>query len=127
MRPRTYTLPAFTLGAALLFGIAASAGDLPKEGTYSGTYSSFGTVKATTIGKERVLLAFDENGLSVGQGLIDHVTWHCWGLGDTTNGMAEWHGYCVMTDPAGDQIAANVASDGKYAADAKSLRGQARR
>jgi hypothetical protein len=37
--------------------------------------------------------------------------------------MAQWQGYCMVTDPTGDQVVANVASDGKYAADAKSYNG----
>lgn len=77
--------------------------------------------KATAVGKERLLLAWDENGLSVGNGLFDHATWHCFGLYDAMNSMAQVHGYCEVTDPAGDQLVGNVASDGKFAADAKSF------
>ena len=50
MQPRTCILSAFTLSTAMFFGVAAMAADLPKEGTYSGTYSSVGTVKATAVG-----------------------------------------------------------------------------
>jgi hypothetical protein len=107
------------------FGIAAMAADLPKEGTFSGTASNFGTVKATPIGKERLLVMFDENGSVVSNGLLDHTTVHCWGLGDFTNGTGQVHGYCVSMDPAGDQIVTNIASDGKFAADAKSFNGTA--
>jgi hypothetical protein len=107
----------------MFLGSAAMAADLPKEGTFTFTYSGAGTFKATPIGKERLLAAWDENGLSVGNGLFDHVTWHCWGIADTANRMSQWQGYCVTTDPAGDQIVAEVASDGKYPADAKSFRG----
>ena len=123
MRLRTCTLSALTLSAALFAGTAAMAADLPKEGTFKATYSSAGTAKATQVGKEITLGTFDENGLTVGDGILDHVTWHCFGLLDQVSGMEEWRGHCMMTDPAGDQIAANVASDGKYAADAKSFKG----
>ena len=111
MQPRTCMLSAFTLTAALSFGSAAMAADLPKEGTFTATYSGAGTYKATSLGKERALGAFDENGLSVGTGLFDHMTWHCWGLFNITNGMGQAHGYCVATDPAGDQIAAEVGDE----------------
>jgi hypothetical protein len=124
MQPRTRLFSAFTLSTAMAFGAAAMAADLPKEGTFSGTYSSAGTYKAHPVGKERVLAVYDENGLTVGNGLLDHMTWHCDVLGDLMNGTVQWNGYCVLTDPAGDQIAANVASDGKYAADAKSFSGK---
>ena len=56
---------AVALSTAMAFGAAAMAGDLPKEGTYKGTYTAFGTYKATAIGKERVLTVWDENGLSL--------------------------------------------------------------
>ena len=106
--------------AALTLGIAAPALAQMKEGTFSGTYSSYGTYKGIPIGKERFLSAYEDNGLSLTNGFEDHMTWHCFGLYDVMNAMAQWQGYCVGTDPAGDQVVSNVASDGKYAADAKS-------
>jgi hypothetical protein len=124
MKPRIVTLSVFTLGAALTFGAVAIAGDLPKEGTLSLTYASAGTLKANPIGKEALAGSWDENGLSVGSGLLDHATWHCFGLYDIAKGMADWRGYCTMTDGAGDQVRAVVLSDGKYPADAKMYKGQ---
>jgi hypothetical protein len=120
MQPRPRLLTAFTLGTVMYFGAAAMAADLPKEGTFSGTYSAFSTNKATPIGKEGLVDAWDSNGLSLGNGFLDHATWHCFGLYDVMNNKAQWHGYCVATDPAGDQILTNVATDGSYPADAKS-------
>ena len=63
-------LSAITLGAAMLFGAAATAADLPKEGKVSGSYYSVGTAKATPIGKERLLVALDETGLQLSNGLL---------------------------------------------------------
>ena len=123
MRARTFMVSAFTLSAAMVFGVVAMAADLPKEGPYSFTYAGFGTFKPTPVGKDLTLLTFDENGLSVGNGLFDHMTWHCWASGDITSGMAQYRGYCVGTDPSGDQVASTVASDGKYPQDAKSNSG----
>jgi hypothetical protein len=71
MQSRTCIMSAFTLSISVAFGAAAMAADLPKEGTFSGTYSAVTTVKAIPIGKERVFLTFDENGLSVGEGLFN--------------------------------------------------------
>jgi hypothetical protein len=118
MRPRTCILSAFTLSTAMFFGISAMAADLPKEGTFSGMYSSLGTAKAIQIGKERLLLDLDENGQSLGKGLVDHMAWHCWGTGDFANGVGQYRGYCVGTDPVGDQIVGSFASE-KTALDAK--------
>jgi hypothetical protein len=100
MQPRTCMLSAFTLSTAMALGAPAIAADLPKEGTYSGTFSGWGTFKGTQIG---LLTVFDQNALVLTSGLLDHTTWHCYGLGDFTNGMGLDHGYCAATDPAGDQ------------------------
>jgi hypothetical protein len=107
----------------MIVGAAAMAADLPKEGTSSVTYSAVGTGKVNQIGKDRFITAFDENGLTVGTGLLDHMTWHCFGLFDVMSGAAQYQGYCVATDPAGDQIVSNNVSDGKYPVDAKSSNG----
>jgi hypothetical protein len=112
--PLSTSLSAFTLSAAMSVGAAAMAADLPKEGTYSGTYSAFGEAKVTSIGKERVLLTIsDENGMSLTNGFGDHVIWRCWGSGDYTNGVGQDSGYCVATDPSGDQFVDNW-SDAKH-------------
>jgi hypothetical protein len=79
MQQRTSILSAFTLTTAMAFGAAAMAADLPKEGTYKGTYAAVGTVKANPIGKDRLLTVFDETGLQVTDGFSDRTTWHCWG------------------------------------------------
>jgi hypothetical protein len=111
--------------AALALGISMPALAQMQEGQYSGTYSAFGTAKATTIGKERLLTVWDENGVGLAtkaNGFLDHATWHCWGLGDFTNGMGQGHGYCVGTDPAGDQVVGTVA-DEKHTMDQKNVTG----
>jgi hypothetical protein len=38
MQPRTCMRSAFALSAAMFLGTAAMAADLPKEGTYGGSY-----------------------------------------------------------------------------------------
>ncbi len=122
MQPRTCLLSALTLSTGMAFGAAAMAAELPKSGTYSGTYSASGTFKVTPVGKNRLLGTWDENGLSVGSGILDHVTWHCFGLQEVTNGIVHHRGYCVGTDPDGDQVVVRDARDETYAADAKSFK-----
>ena len=46
-------------------------------------------------------MSWDENGLSVGEGIVDHLTWHCFGTGDFINSTGLGRGYCVWTDPSG--------------------------
>jgi hypothetical protein len=118
MQSRTCILPAFTLGTAMAFGVAALAADLPKEGTFRGTYSGVGTAKATSIGKERLLMTWNETGLQLSNGLFDHTTLQCSGLADFTNGLGQGHGNCVSTDPVGDQIVFSVGPEEKHALDA---------
>jgi hypothetical protein len=111
MRPRTCTLSACTLGAAMFSGLVAMAADLPKEGTYSGTYSSYGTYKNTPVGKERVLGAWEEHGLQLSKGAFDHTTWHCWGMIDIVKGLEQDPGNCVVTDPEGDQVIQTIVTE----------------
>jgi hypothetical protein len=115
-------MAASMLGAAIFFGATALAADLPKEGTFNGTFYGVATIKATPIGKERVLVALENNGMTIGTGLIDHMGWHCLGTVDTTRGMAEWNAYCVGADLSGDQVALDLASDGRYSVEAKSAK-----
>jgi len=84
---------------------------MDKEGKATGTYAAYGTYKATAVGKDRVLETFDENGLALTDGFADHTTWHCWGIGDYTNGMGQDQGYCVVTDQAGDQFVSNFITE----------------
>jgi len=114
----------FALLAALILEITSSSALAQmKEGIFSGTYSGFGTAKATPIGKDRLLVAFDETGFTLTNGFLDHVTWHCWGTADYSNGMGQTQGgYCVGTDLAGDQLA-RTFSDEKHAPDQKSWNG----
>jgi hypothetical protein len=124
MQPRLCTLSAFALSAAMAVGGAALAADMPKEGTYNADYTAFGAAKSTAIGKERVLITFDENGLWLSKGFAEHMTWHCFGLIDILSGMEQFHGYCVGLDPNGDQLVNDIADDGKFPADAKSISGK---
>jgi hypothetical protein len=52
----------FAIAAALIMGTAPQVNAQTKEGTFSGTYGGFGTSEPTAIGKERLLVVFDENG-----------------------------------------------------------------
>jgi hypothetical protein len=83
----------------LSLGCAAPALAQMQEGSFSGTYSSYGTFKANPLGKERVLTAWDENGVTLANGFTDHMTWHCWGLANVIpNGAYQGKGYCIATD-----------------------------
>ena len=106
-------LSTLVLTAAMAFGATAIAADLPKEGTFTATYSAVGTTKSSPLGEARWFGSWDEDGLSVGSGLFDHFTWHCWGVSEGMKAIGTVHGYCLGTDPTGDQIATEDISDGK--------------
>ncbi len=112
--------------AALTLGVAAPALSQTQEGTFKGTYSSYGTYKAMPVGKERLLVTFDENGLQVTNGFADHLTMHCSGWTDYMSGAGQSQGFCIGTDPAGDQLTFNFGPDEKHAPDQKSWKGSAR-
>jgi hypothetical protein len=116
----------FALVLGLSATVEAQQAQLPREGTETGWYTGFGTIKVVSVGKERILMSWDEMGLTVpdgGRGLLNQVTWHCWGLNDFTNGTGSMAaGYCVGTDPGGDQIVGNL-KDSKHAIDAPSWEG----
>jgi hypothetical protein len=110
------------LAAALVLLVVRPASAQMQEGTLSGTFAAFGTVNAKATGKERTVLAIDENGLSVTNGVLNHVTWHCSGLADYTNGLGQSQGFCVGNDPSGDQVVFNWESE-KHAPEQKVVRG----
>jgi hypothetical protein len=123
-----YLLKASGIGATLamvcaLSGSPPASAQTMKEGTTSGTYYGHGTAKVTPVGKERLLITFEDNGPSVGQGIIDHLTNRCWGMGDFINGMGKSHGYCLAIDPAGDQIGVDWSENENHALDAKEVAG----
>jgi len=112
-------------GLAIALALATSPvlAQMAKEGKYNGTYSAFGTMKTTQVGKNRLLMEFDENGLTLAQGFSDHLTHHCWGIGDFINGEGQEHGYCVGIDPSGDQVVLDFQSE-QHAPDQKTWRGR---
>jgi hypothetical protein len=82
---------------------SAMAADLPKEGTFKGTFTDVGTYKTIKIG-DRMLVIFDETGAQVTSGLADHTTSHCWGTTEVANSEASSEGHCGGIDPIGDLI-----------------------
>jgi hypothetical protein len=112
----------FGAAAALVVGAVAPASAQMLEKTLSGTFAAFGTVDAQATGKERTVLAINENGFSVTNGVLDHMTWHCTGLAEFTNGTAQTQGFCVGRDPVGDQVVFNWESE-KHAPKQKVVRG----
>lgn len=111
-------------GALLIWhamGNLVMAADLPKEGTLSGTYTSFGSYKILKVG-DRSFTIFDETGGQVTNGFADHLTVHCWGTGEEITGVTVNQGSCVGIDPTGDQLALTFSGE-KHTAEDTSWKG----
>jgi hypothetical protein len=100
---------------ALMLGVACCAGaaaaDLPKEGTFTDVGYGYGTFKGFSVGKSRYVNAYEQDGVIVGDGLRNHMTFHCFGTGERLNQMRRGNGRCIMTDIDGDQIALDGGTD----------------
>ena len=124
MRLRTCILSAFTLSTGMAFGAAAMAADLPKEGTYTGTWTGLGTYKTTQVGPDRLLVNSNSTGVFQTNGFLDHTVMRCWGTDDWVKGVGQFiGGYCVIIDPDGDQIVMNCSPSEKHTQDQKSWGG----
>lgn len=115
------------LCVAMLSASAAMAGELPKEGKFSGTYHSSGTLKIASMGKDTIS-GWDETGywlVTDGPRAFDHVTWRCMGGGHVLSGIFGYRGHCIGTDTSGDQMVIEVMSaNASTPADAKSVPGK---
>jgi hypothetical protein len=105
-------------GAAAMPIGAASASAQMNDGTLSGTFAAYGTVKVVAS----KVLAYDTNGLSVTDGFLNHMTWHCSGLADFRSGTGRAQGFCSGNDPVGDQVVLNWESE-KHPPDQKVVSG----
>ena len=101
---------ASALAAAFAFGTAAPA--QAGGGSLSGTYAGWGNSKAVQFGEDRLLTVQDHRSLSVSSDpMFAQLTADCHVLGDFTKGVGQVHGYCLLTDPAGDQFLSSFASE----------------
>jgi hypothetical protein len=104
----------------LFLGTTAMAADVAKEGSFEGTSYSFGTYRLWPLGSDKLLVSYEEDGLSLGSGPFDHMTWHCWGTTEYSNGIGQGRGYCVGMDPDGDRVSITTGPDEKHASSQRS-------
>ena len=112
-------------GAMLIAAQAVAGEQLAKEGKFSGTYHAVGTLKTTDMGKDASVHSLDEMAYSVGEGILDHVAWHCYGSFGIFAGNARWGGLCVGNDLSGERMMVNFESDGTPGMDAKTWQAHA--
>ena len=117
------TIAIGALLTSLAMETVVTAAELPKEGAFSDTYTSFGSYKILQVG-DRSFTIFDEPGGQVTNGFAVSLMLHCWMTEEGINGVTFNHGYCVGIDPAGDQLALTF-SDEKHTAKETSRKGTA--
>jgi hypothetical protein len=112
MKSRNTILSAAAPALAAAFAFATAAPAQAGGGSLSGTYAGWGTLQAVQFGKDRLLTVQDHRALPVSSDpMFAHLTTHCWVWGDFTKGVGQVRGYCLFTDPAGDQFLSNFASE----------------
>jgi hypothetical protein len=111
----------FGLASAFAFQLAQPASGQTQERKLSGAFAGFGTVKHTHVGKDRLLLSLDQK--SVGNGILDRVSWSCSGQAYFINDVGHDEGFCAGQNPDGDRVAFNWESE-KHAPDQKAVRGR---
>jgi hypothetical protein len=106
------TALAFALSLVLFaaFGIPAMAGELPKEGAYSITWTFSGSYDSIEVGEERV--AFVSNIIIVvwndaEEGFFHNMTGDCISMGVGE----ELSGYCSYRDADGDKLFENFKEE----------------
>jgi hypothetical protein len=108
-----------TFAAACCF--PAAAADLPKQGDFSIKFYGHGTWKGVGVGKTRFESAFEEDAIFLGEGLLNRMTIHCFGMNGRMDQTRHVHNFCVLTDIDGDQIAEDIEES--YPNGAKEIRG----
>jgi hypothetical protein len=114
IRQTTWRLVSLTPALILFLSTTVMAADLAKEGPFEGTSYSFGTYRLWPVGSEKLLVSYEEDGLSLGSAPFDHTTWHCWGTTEYSNGIGQGQGYCVGMDPDGDRVSITTGPDEKH-------------
>ncbi len=100
---RTALASVLSLALFATFGTPALAGELPKKGTYSTTWTFSGPYKVIEIGKDKVSVMADFTLVvwnNAGEGVLHDMSGDCafLGAGETGNG------YCALVDADGDKI-----------------------
>jgi len=100
---RTVLASALSLVLFAAFGAAAVAGELPKQGTFSVTFTESGTCTTIEVGGGDLAYSCDATGITTnpaGGGFLHNVSYHCVAL-ETPGGA---NGYCLFTDLDGDTM-----------------------
>ena len=97
-----------SLALVIVFGQAVTAGDLPKQGTFSIIEYCCSTGEIIAMGEERVHCTYEGAGIlanDAGKGFLHHAGSHWLGQLHAVNGVKELEtGFTVYTDADGDKV-----------------------
>ena len=98
-----------TLILSGLFGVTATAAELPKEGTFATTTYFHDSYDAVETAPKSYMWTYDDYGIVTndsGSGFMHHMVIHCKGTGANTNNAGGKHNvdHCVLVDSDGDRI-----------------------
>ena len=114
MRTHKCTLSTLTLTAAMVFGVAAMAADLPKQGTDSFTNVWVATSLNLIQQGNRTFGSYEIDGVArndAGAPMFDLFGQRCIGFGEFLENNPEHDvGTCTFTDRVGDHIFASYSS-----------------
>jgi len=115
------TIFASVLCLALLFafGQAVMAGDIPKQGSFSGK-AAFSSTQKAIAQVEHLQLNYEGLGIfmnDAGQGFLHNASIHAIGGFHAVKGVYEYdHSFMVWTDPEGDQAFLTHSAEGSLQA-----------
>lgn len=116
---RMHSIVSLLALAALCLTSPATAGDLPKSGTYSGHYGWTFTGQIQQLGEDRTIYAGVVPGVMFndkGKGFMHKSRVDCSIYNDVNKGRANAKGTCVVTDADGDKIFVEWQCSGKMPA-----------
>jgi hypothetical protein len=111
-----------SLVIAVLVAASVVASVVDSEAQNSGRYASSGTSKAFSAGKDNLVMAFEEFGVTEADGGKDpwhNTAWRCVGTGHFTKEIGQFTGYCIGQHPSGDQAVLDFKSAQHHLGDPK--------
>ena len=106
MRRKAF-LGVIVLVSLVFVGVTAPEAQLPKQGTYRGSFGAQGAGTMHELEEGHIFFVGGFNGVFINDatdGFIDKTQVICPGVNDIVDGLSQGlHGYCIVTDEDGDK------------------------
>jgi len=103
----------FALAFLVIVGVSTADAQLPKQGSYSGTFGAQGEGTLHELGPGHIFFVGGFNGVFMNEesgGFLDRTQVICPGINDIVDGLSQGlQGYCIATDEDGDKAFAKWA------------------